>query len=120
MSLQPAERRLVTEAALDDILDSLPPAGIPSGGNTGQVLAKKTADDYDTQWVTPASGGGGGSVTLSNLPAGIGVFVVWNGSWPTTRPTARADMSVVFIGGSTPPVPPVCMSGRDLWIKEPI
>ena len=45
-------------------------AGVVTGGLTGQVLAKKTNSDYDTEWVT---GGGGGSAiwggiagTLSN------------------------------------------------------
>lgn len=45
--------------------------GVVTGGLTGQVLAKKTNADYDTEWVT--GGGGGGSAiwggitgTLSN------------------------------------------------------
>ena len=45
-------------------------AGVVTGGLTGQVLAKKTNADYDTEWIT---GGGGGSAiwggiagTLSN------------------------------------------------------
>ena len=29
-------------------------AGVPIGGTTGQVLQKKTATDYDTQWTTPS------------------------------------------------------------------
>lgn len=32
--------------------------GIPVGGTTGQVLAKATGDNYDTEWVDPAAGGG--------------------------------------------------------------
>jgi hypothetical protein len=31
---------------------------VPAGGATGQVLAKASATDHDTQWVTPATGGG--------------------------------------------------------------
>ena len=45
--------------------------GVVTGGFTGQVLAKKTNNDYDTEWVT--GGGGGGAAiwggitgTLSN------------------------------------------------------
>jgi hypothetical protein len=45
--------------------------GVITGGFTGQVLAKKTNSDYDTEWIT--GGGGGGSAiwggiagTLSN------------------------------------------------------
>jgi hypothetical protein len=33
-------------------------AGVPVGGTTGQVLAKKTATDLDTNWITPAAGSG--------------------------------------------------------------
>lgn len=31
--------------------------GVPSGGTTGQVLSKKSATDYDTQWVNPPAAG---------------------------------------------------------------
>ena len=34
--------------------------GVVAGGMPGQVLAKKTGADYDTQWITPEGGGGGG------------------------------------------------------------
>jgi len=33
--------------------------GVPDGGTTGQVLAKATGDDYDTEWVDQTGGGGG-------------------------------------------------------------
>ena len=39
-----------------------PGEGVPSGGTTGQVLAKKTNADYDTEWVDQTGGGGGGGV----------------------------------------------------------
>ena len=32
--------------------------GVPTGGTTGQVLSKKSATDYDTEWKDAASGGG--------------------------------------------------------------
>ena len=47
--------------------------GVPSGGSAGQVLAKKTGSDYDTEWVTPSGGGGDSSLTsavTSNLTVG--------------------------------------------------
>ncbi|WP_261365333.1 collagen-like protein [Anatilimnocola floriformis] len=31
--------------------------GVPTGGTTGQVLSKINGTDYNTQWVTPSSGG---------------------------------------------------------------
>jgi hypothetical protein len=38
-----------------------PGPGVAAGGTTGQVLAKKTAADYDTQWVSPATAPGYGT-----------------------------------------------------------
>ena len=38
--------------------------GVPTGGTEGQVLAKATGADFDTEWVAPAEGGGGGGTTL--------------------------------------------------------
>ena len=31
--------------------------GVPAGGTTGQILAKKTDNDYDTEWIDAPSGG---------------------------------------------------------------
>lgn len=33
--------------------------GVPEGGTAGQILSKKTASDYDTEWIDPPDGGGG-------------------------------------------------------------
>ena len=38
--------------------------GVASGGTTGQVLAKASATDYDTEWVDAGGGGGGGAWTF--------------------------------------------------------
>lgn len=40
--------------------------GVPVGGTAGQVLAKKSGTDYDTEWKDPAGGGGttGGKIRL--------------------------------------------------------
>lgn len=37
---------------------------IPTGGTTGQVLAKRNNNDFATEWVTPSSGGGGQPISL--------------------------------------------------------
>ena len=34
---------------------------VPSGGTTGQLLAKKTNADLDTEWIDPPAGGGAGN-----------------------------------------------------------
>lgn len=44
--------------------------GVPVGGTTGQVLAKKTNTDNDTEWIDPPAGTGGGSVTGDTYPIG--------------------------------------------------
>lgn len=49
--------------------------GIPMGGATGQVLAKASADSYDTEWIEPPSGGGGGATKFTELtdtPSNLG------------------------------------------------
>ena len=42
--------------------------GVPAGGTTGQVLAKKSGTDYDTEWVNQSSGGTSDYSSLSNKP----------------------------------------------------
>ena len=38
--------------------------GVPTGGVTGQVLAKKSGTDYDTEWVNQSGGATGGKIRL--------------------------------------------------------
>ena len=51
-------------------------AGVPVGGTTGQVLAKRSATDLDTQWVTS----GGASVTPARAYYNSAMALV-SGSW---------------------------------------
>lgn len=52
-----------TRAAIDALQSSLSGLhGIPSGGNTNQVLAKNSSSDYDLKWVNQTGGGGVGTV----------------------------------------------------------
>ena len=44
--------------------------GVPVGGTTGQVLSKIDATNFNTQWTTPSSGGGG---TITGVTAGTGL-----------------------------------------------
>lgn len=53
-------------------LTGLPGVGVPPGGTTGQVLAKDSNDDYDTEWVT---GGGGGGGIVDSVVAGTNITV---------------------------------------------
>ena len=50
--------------------------GVPAGGTAGQVLAKKTGTDYDTEWTTPQSGGVtsiGGATGAITLGSGLSI-----------------------------------------------
>ncbi len=38
--------------------------GVPAGGTTGQILSKVNGTDFNTQWVTPSTGGSGAQVAL--------------------------------------------------------
>lgn len=40
---------------------------IPTGGTTGQVLAKTAATDYATAWTTPAGGSATSDLALMTL-----------------------------------------------------
>jgi hypothetical protein len=40
--------------------------GVPTGGSTGQILAKKSNTAYDTEWITASASGGVTSVTASS------------------------------------------------------
>ena len=62
----------------DALLDELEDA-IPEGGTTGQVLAKKSNDDFDTEWVDQTGGGGTGDYDqLENRPQIGGVTLTGN------------------------------------------
>jgi hypothetical protein len=52
-------------------------AGVPTGGTTGQILAKNSGTDYDTSWVTLAGGlqykgGWNASTNTPTLASGVG------------------------------------------------
>lgn len=50
----------VIDALSFNVYAGVPGVGVPDGGATGQLLAKASGADYDTEWVT---GGGGGAPT---------------------------------------------------------
>lgn len=52
----------------EDGKDGADGVGVPAGGTAGQVLAKKSGTDYDTEWVTPEAGG-----TAVNVDATLSV-----------------------------------------------
>ena len=61
--------------------------GVAAGGTAGQILRKKSATDYDTEWADPQGGGGGevimapittGAITLESQ-AGGSINLNWDG-----------------------------------------
>lgn len=40
--------------------------GVPAGGTTGQILAKKSDSDFDTYWIIAPTGGGTGGTTYDD------------------------------------------------------
>lgn len=57
-----------------DGADGAPGVGVPSGGSAGQILAKASGDDFDTEWVEPPGGGGTGAVDSVNGQTGAVVL----------------------------------------------
>lgn len=53
-----------------EMAEAVPGPGVPSGGLTGQVLKKRSDEDFDTEWADESGGGGGTSdyTHLSNKP----------------------------------------------------
>ena len=54
--------------------------GVPTGGTQGQILAKATATDYDTEWINAPSGGGDKKIYDFDLPSNK----YWSSSGTTT------------------------------------
>jgi hypothetical protein len=66
----------------------IPGEGVPPGGATGQILAKASNTDYDTEWVT----GGGGAVDSVNGQTGVVVLGAADvGAYPDTNPDGFVD-----------------------------
>ena len=73
-----------------------PGAGVAVGGTTDQVLAKASATNYDTKWVTPS---GGGTGTVTNVSAGnLGTLFTTTVLNPTTTPNIQFTASTAAAG----------------------
>ena len=91
----PAEQQQIDE--LVELLNNAVVMAMPTGGDEGQVLAKKSNDDYDTEWVDQ-SGGGGGTTnynSLSNKPQIEGVTLTGNVSASTLGLAKASDIPTV-------------------------
>jgi len=80
---QVAENAAKVEEALEEIKNiGLQSGNMPTGGSTGQFLAKKSAENYDAHWIDPPSGSGTGG--------GVADSVAWDNvtDKPSTYPPA--------------------------------
>ena len=76
--------------------DGAPGVGVPSGGSAGQVLQKRSATDYDTEWVTPS----------------VGTTDVY---WATYGTTTSADIEAAYQAGK---IVAVLNSGRVYYLER--
>lgn len=53
-------------------------AGIPPGGTTGQVLAKASDNDFDTEWIDLPEAGPGNAIEYI-VKAPVRAIMIWNG-----------------------------------------
>jgi hypothetical protein len=74
--------------------------GVPTGGTTGQVLSKINNTDYNTQWITPASGG---SDNLGNHTATQALDMANNNITNVNNIRTKE----IFLDFSTTPISPV-------------
>ena len=96
-----------------------PGKGVPAGGAAGQVLAKKSETDYDTQWIDAPSGGGGSgddpnaikkdgsTVTTAPIPFAEGITVpnfkeISFSSETDYKSMIRGSTATAMIQASTP------------------
>ena len=66
--------------------------GVAAGGTSGQILAKASDDDYDTQWINASGTGTVTSVSMT-VPTGLSVF----GSPITTSGTLAVSLSSGYV-----------------------
>ena len=78
------------EEVLEEVEDAF-----PEGGTTGQVLAKKSNDDYDTEWVDQSSGTVD-YTDLTNKPQIGGVTLSGNKSLSDLGAASAADVSAKY------------------------
>ena len=64
-------------------LQGLNGVGVPTGGTTGQVLAKINGTDYNTQWVTSSGGGGSETDPVFTASPSFGITSLNISNWNT-------------------------------------
>lgn len=96
--------------------ESLRGEGVPAGGTTGQVLAKTSNTDYDTEWVDQ-SGGGGGTTDyddLTNKPSINNVTLSGNKTAAQLGLAAASDIPTVPVQSVNGKTGVVVLSASDV------
>ena len=90
--------------------------GIPAGGAAGQVLAKASGTDYDTEWINQSGGGGGTSDynDLSNKPSIGGVTLSGNKTPAQLGLAAASDIPTVPVQSVNGKTGAVVLSASDV------
>lgn len=82
------------EEVLEDVEEAL--EAFPTGGTTGQVLAKASNDDYDTEWVDQGSGGTTDYTELTNKPKIGGVTLTGDKSLSDLGAASASEVSAKY------------------------
>jgi hypothetical protein len=67
--------------------------GVPAGGTAGQVLAKASGDDHDTEWVAQSGGGGGAVDSVNGETGAVMLDAADVGAAPTAHTHAQSDVT---------------------------
>lgn len=70
--------------------------GVPTGGSTGQVLAKVDGTDYNTQWTTPSSGSGASVQLVATIGTGVTGIAISGGTSDIPFNTAAVNVGSAF------------------------
>ena len=99
-------------------------AGVPAGGSTGQILAKKSGATYDTEWVNNSGGAAGatGQFTFNSGSGSTGSAALSYS--PTGPPNTSATGATIRIGAHLVPTAnqiydlgATGLAFRDLYLK---
>lgn len=104
---QVAENAAKVEEALEEIKNIGTQSGnMPDGGSPGQILAKKSAENYDAHWIDPPSGSGTGG--------GVADSVAWDNvtDKPSTYPPA-AHTHTEYLGKNETAANATQLNGKD-------
>lgn len=97
-----------------------PGPGVPDGGTTGQVLAKVSNTDYDTDWVNPTGGGanlGSLEVTGSRISTTDSSPVTIDGSLIVDGDLLPESDSLYDLGSPTKKWHSLYVSGNSIYIN---